>query len=489
VGTSVLGTSTTRGAVVLTGGRAVGFAVAFAIPIVLARHLTQEEFGTYKYLFLLWGTLGFLQLGMAESLYYFLPRSPDQAGPSVANAVVTLAVAGMTAAVVLAVMPGTLAGWLGNPHVATYLPLLGAFLALTLVTAPFEIVMVARKRYGIAAVTYAASDALRALLLVVLAVLTRDVRPLLVGALVFGAVRVVVMLAYLGREFRGSLRPSRIMWRAQWAYAIPFTAAVVLEVLQLNLHQYVVAARADAATFAIYSVGCMQVPLVDLIAMSAANVMMVRMGDSSREGTSVLPLWHLAVERLALVLLPLVVALVITARELIATLYTSAYLPSAPIFAVSAVLIALSAFPVDGVLRVYAETRFLILMNVIRLAITVAAIGWAFREFGLGGAIATTVVAQVVAKAAAVARISYLLRVRARQVLPWRSLTGIAIAASMSAGPALWTQAHVTAPPLVAGATIAVVYAISYATFVAAYFAMLPGAMGGRLKWLGTEGR
>jgi hypothetical protein len=42
---------------VLTAGRAVGFAVAFAIPLVLARHLTLEEFGTYKYLFLLAGTL------------------------------------------------------------------------------------------------------------------------------------------------------------------------------------------------------------------------------------------------------------------------------------------------------------------------------------------------------------------------------------------------------------------------------------------------
>ncbi len=489
MGTPVVKGSTTRGALVLTAGRTVGFAIAFAIPIVLARQLTQEEFGTYKYLFLLWGTLGFLQLGMAESLYYFLPRSPDQAGRSVANALLALAGAGAGAAMLLTAMPGTLADWLGNPAVGIYLPLLGVFLALTLISAPFEIVMVARKRYALAALTYAGSDTVRALVLIVPALIWRDVRPLLIGAVVFAAARIAVMLVYLGREFRAGLRPERVMWRAQWAYALPFTAAVVLEVLQFNLHQYVVAARADAATFAIYSVGCMQVPLVDLIAMSAANVMMVRMGDSLREGTRVVPLWHAAVERLSLVLVPLVVALVITAHELITTLYTAAYLPSVPIFVISTVLIALSASPVDGVLRVYAETKFLILMNVIRLAITVALIGWAFQRFGLEGAIATTVIAQVAAKAAALARMAPLLGVGLGQVMPWRSLAGIALAAAVSAAPAIWVHTHVTMPPLRGGAVVAMVYGITYVAIVAAYLGLPPTVVGRRLKWQGTEGR
>ena len=61
---------------VLVGGRAVGFVAAFAIPVVLARVFTTSEFGTYKQLFLLFSTLfGIAQLGMAESLYYFLPRN------------------------------------------------------------------------------------------------------------------------------------------------------------------------------------------------------------------------------------------------------------------------------------------------------------------------------------------------------------------------------------------------------------------------------
>jgi hypothetical protein len=70
----------------LVAGRAVGFAAAFAIPVVLARLFDRAEYGTYKQLFLVFATLyGLAQLGMAESLYY-LPQPICSRGRYVANA-------------------------------------------------------------------------------------------------------------------------------------------------------------------------------------------------------------------------------------------------------------------------------------------------------------------------------------------------------------------------------------------------------------------
>ena len=63
--------------------------------------------------------------------------------------------------------------------------------------------------------------------------------------------------------------------------------------LQINWHQYAVAARFDAATFAIYAVGCLQIPLVDLIVTSTANVMMVEMAERrSADLAAARWLWH-----------------------------------------------------------------------------------------------------------------------------------------------------------------------------------------------------
>src|SRR5687768_18513273 len=81
--------SSFRPVLALMSGRTVGFAAAFLIPVALARILDQAEFGTYKQLFLIAGTLyGMGQLGMAESLFYFLPRAGSRDGSRyVANSV------------------------------------------------------------------------------------------------------------------------------------------------------------------------------------------------------------------------------------------------------------------------------------------------------------------------------------------------------------------------------------------------------------------
>jgi hypothetical protein len=85
-----------RAALLLVAGRTVGFVAAFAIPVVLARTFDQAAFGTYKQLFLIYATFyGLAQLGAAESLYYFVPRSADEAGRRVANALVTLSLTGI----------------------------------------------------------------------------------------------------------------------------------------------------------------------------------------------------------------------------------------------------------------------------------------------------------------------------------------------------------------------------------------------------------
>src|SRR5258708_29576066 len=81
----------------LVAGRAVGFFASFAIPVVLARVFDKSAFGTYKQLFLIYATLyGLAQLGMAESLYYFVPRQPREAGRRACNAIVTLALVGIS---------------------------------------------------------------------------------------------------------------------------------------------------------------------------------------------------------------------------------------------------------------------------------------------------------------------------------------------------------------------------------------------------------
>src|SRR5882724_11040890 len=109
-------------------GRLAGVLVSFCIPVALVRVFDPVAFGAYKQLFLLYGTLfGIAQVGMAESLFYFLPSDRDRAGRYAVNSLLVLLAAGAVCAAALCLGRRVVAAWLGNEALAEAAPLLGIF--------------------------------------------------------------------------------------------------------------------------------------------------------------------------------------------------------------------------------------------------------------------------------------------------------------------------------------------------------------------------
>jgi len=453
----------TRPAALLVTGRVVGLVASFAIGIVLARLFAPATFGTYKQFFLVYGTLyGLAQLGMAESLYYFVPRNTSRTPRYVCNALITLAAIGLICLAGLYGWRTQIAARLSNAALADYMALAGLFLTFMLMSTVLEIVMVSRKKHLMAAVTYACSDIVRTLFFIVPAFAFLSLRAVFIGATAFAALRVVLVVVAIWRQYGREFRVDVALWREQLAYALPFALAVGVEVIQQNYHQYVVASRFDAATFAIYAVGCLQIPLVDMIMTSTVNVMMVKMAEDASHGEATVALWHETICRLAFLMVPLSVFLFVIARELILTLYTTTYAASIPIFMVWALTILPSIFAVNAVLRVFAETRFLLVMNLLRLAMVAALIGWFLSTFGMSGAVLVTLVSTLLVNIVGVGRIAHLLHVPLAAALPWGRLAGIFARAGIAALPVLWITREMTLQPMIALGISGVAYGVVY---------------------------
>jgi O-antigen/teichoic acid export membrane protein len=451
-------------AFLLVAGRMAGMIATFAIAPLFVRHFSVDEMGTYKAFFLVYFTLyGLAQVGMAESLYYFLPRAEGRLPRYVCNAALTLAAAGTACCIGLWLWRDSIAASLNNAALIELLPLLGLYLTLTLVGTVLEITMISRKQHMRAAVAYALSDIARTACFIAPALLFASIRAVFIGAVVFAAVRLAVMLATVWRQYGAQFRPDLSLWRTQLAYSVPFALAVGIEVILIRYHEYVVVGSFDTATYAIYAMGCMSIPLVDMIMTSTTSVMMVKMGESSSDHHESLALFHDTVSRLAFLIAPLAIALAVLARPFIITLYTDVYAASVPIFTVWALTMVPAIFAVDAVLRVYAQTRFLLIMNLVRLAFVAGLIGWFLGAFGLPGAVLVTLGAAVAAKGLAVTRIAQLFHVSLSQVLPWRTLGRIAARAAAAGVPA-WLAASVLAhEPWLALVTGGAAYGIAYA--------------------------
>jgi O-antigen/teichoic acid export membrane protein len=193
--------------------------------------------------------------------------------------------------------------------------------------------------------------------------------------------------------------------------------------------------------------------------------MMVAMagdGFESRAG-SALALWHDTTRRLALVIFPLVVFLVAMASQVITVLFTRQYLASVPVFQLWTCVLVLAVPCVDAVLRARAQTRFLLGLNLLRLALVVGLIGWWLDAFGLPGAVLAMLAATAVTRVIALVRIARVMSVRIAAVLPWRSLATTAACAVTAGVPAVWSANVVAMPPIASLAIGAAVYGLVYA--------------------------
>jgi len=384
------------------------------------------------------------------------------------NSFLFLTGVGALAAVVLMLSAGAIARWMSNPALEPLIPLLAWYLLLMQASIGLETVMTARSAYRSAAVAYAVTDVMRALFLVMPVLITSSLRSLLQGAVAFAALRCAYTVHYFWRTFGARFRPDARCFVRQLAYALPFALAVVASIAQENLHQYAVSGLFDAATFAVYSVGCLQIPVVDLVATTVCNVMMVGMTTAIHDGreSEVIDLWHDAVRKLALVFFPLAGLLLIVSRDLIVMLFTEAYVASVPVFMIGVTAVLFAAIPMDWLLRVYAKTHVLLGINLVRLAIIAWLIQGAIRSFGLGGAMLVTVLALAVGKAIGLGAAASFWDVGLGRLLPWRSLLLVAAPCLAAAVPALAVGYGLPAPPMVRMLVIGVVYGSTYAAAV-----------------------
>src|SRR3974390_3235091 len=111
--------STFKPAFKLMSGRVAAFAITFLTPVLLVRVFSQSEFGTYKQFMLITYTLFLIgQCGLAECLFYFLPKNPARGAAYALNSVLMLGISGLVCWAGLLVNPARVARWLSNAELA-----------------------------------------------------------------------------------------------------------------------------------------------------------------------------------------------------------------------------------------------------------------------------------------------------------------------------------------------------------------------------------
>jgi O-antigen/teichoic acid export membrane protein len=489
--------SLTAAALWLALGKLVAFALSFAVPLLLVRRLSQTEFGLYKQVFLIISTaVAILPLGFAGSAFYFFPRQPTRKAQALANILLFhTAVAGL-ACLILVLYPESLAMIFNATELVDYAPLIAPVVFFWVVSSFLETVAIANGDVRLITAYIVIVQATKALLLLGAVLLFGSLRALIGAALMIGVLQTVTALLYPGWRFpRFWGTPDWRLMRAQCAYMLPLGCAGLIYTLQGDLPHYFVANRFGAAEYAIYAIGCFQVPFVGILGEAFASVMIPRVSSlrNDNQRRQIVTLIAHMVRNLAAVYLPLFLFMLVTAREFIVVLFTTQYLASWPIFLINLTLLPLGIVVIacDPVFRAYPEhLYFLLRARIVIIGALAVGLWLGTQHLGLHGAAAAVVGVSLIERVVVAAKAGAILGVSRRDLALLKDtgkLVMAAVTAGFAAAMARWLVSD--ADPVHILAVCGVVLMVVYVASGLLLGALTPGELArirlGRAAFLG----
>lgn len=455
--------------------KVIGFVLAFIAPLLIVRVLDQREFGLYKQAFIIVANATpLLTLGFYMNAFYFLPRRRQEGPKVVLNVLIVHLAAGLLALTVLLVWPGVLTALLGNSDLVSYSPLLGVLLCSWIFGFFLEVVATAGQDVKYSTAFIVLSQLTRSITMCGAAVVFGTLEALLYAAIVQGIVQSATLLWYVQRRYPGFLsKPDWHLMREQLGYAVPLGIAGIAAMVGTDAHLYFVAHRFSAAEYAIYAVGCFQVPLLALLRESINAVLIPRISflqqqDDRRE---IIRLLSRTMRKLAFVYWPVTVFLGVMAGDFIKLLYTSRYAGSVPVFVINVMAIPTLILISDPVTRAYTEHMgYLVKARIAAAVLILPAVHFGIQYFGMQGAITASVAVIATERLVVMGKVTRILGVTRSDLRLFSDVLKLAVAAGV-AGLAAAGVRHLAdnTGPAVTLAAAAVVFS---ATYLAAVVAM-----------------
>src|SRR5437660_1517769 len=456
-------------AALLILANALKYAVGFALPMVLVRHLTQADYGTYQQLSLIANfATGIMVLGLPTSIYYFYHlKSAERAGrPTlIAQTQLMLLVSGALTAVALALAAPLLARRMSNARLLELLPLYSAYVGLFIAGEHFMHVMIRQNRYLGAVTLELAETAFRVGALIVLLALGFALHAIVLMLVVYAAVRLVGRSYWLWQgadSVRHAAAGGRFLG-AQLAYSLPLAATMGIGLLGGLLDRGIVAMAFTPVDYAIYSVGALEIPLDTIFQVSVLNVLRASLPPLVAAGRidEVIRIWRDSVRKLAIIILPSFTFLVCFANRFITTLFTSSYEASVRVFHIYLLVLPLYMLVLSVVPQVYGRTRLNLYVVAASVASNAVLSLILLREIGILGPATALVCSTYLGALLFFIVTMRLLKATPAQLLPLAAIGRTALAAVLAVIPAI-AVSSVIESGAAALASGAVVFAVAY---------------------------
>lgn len=248
-----------------------------------------------------------------------------------------------------------------------------------------------------------------------------------VGELIVFLPAIVLMYrAAAGQDWR----PSKENIWEQLKYSLPLGLAGMIGIICMNLDKVLVSSLCPPTDFAVYVNGAIEVPLISVITGSVMAILIPEFAIMHQHGQNeqILPLWHRAMAKCAMLLFPIMAFLFVMAPQVIKVLFSAKYAASAVPFRIYLLLLPIRITQFGAILMASGKGSWILIRTIIELVLNGILSIILIRQIGyLGAAVATVIIVYTWAIPFNLVAILKLCKSSLAKLLPYRALMKIAV--------------------------------------------------------------
>lgn len=417
----------------------IKYAVGFAMPMVLVRMLSQNDYGSYQQMILIGNaTMGLLTLGLPISVYYFYHHVGEQGIPAlVAQTTILLVISGVLATMVIYFGADNFSASMNNPSMAGLLRIYAISMALTIGSEHCQHFMISQSKYKLAVIFEVFETIVRVLTLLAPLWLGYGFSGLIVGIVIYAALRFTVRNFYLFRRsslnFGGWQRHASP--QEQLKYSVPVVLVSLSGLVGSTFNRAILATSFTPTQYAIYAVGSLEIPLDVIFQASVANVLRASLPPLVRDGNlvEVVRVLREAARKLSIIVLPSFIFLLGHSSQFILLLFTSKYEESVHVFRIYLWLIPLHMLVLSAVPHVFGKPRLNFYISLTMTALLLVLSYVLLKTIGFYGPAIAIVASQYVQAAVYFFVVIKLTASSIAQLLPVRHILLVCLASVLGA--------------------------------------------------------
>jgi O-antigen/teichoic acid export membrane protein len=420
--------------------------IGLAIIFVLTRLLEKADFGRFALLFGFFEVLEMLlALGIPASVLFLIPlEGRDKARTIGFGSTVLLTGVGFAAGALLVLMAPWIGGWVDGVPGGVFSGLvrwLGVYVALALPGGLISPYLLATERPGWALIYTITHQVLRLGCVVVPAFLGYPIETVVACFVASGLVPMCsawILVVAVDRSGPMSVVGSYL--KKQLSYGMPFAVSLGVGKINRWLDKYMVGILMPMNAVAVYSACSRELPVVSDVPHGSTTALIptLTLCHAANDKNRFVEIWQELMSKTALLMFPLFSVCFALAPEIVAVLFTEAYLDGTGIFRLYLLLMPLRLCIYGGILRALGDTKMFMkimigvtFLNVIGNVVLFQLIGW-------GGPALSSVLTHALTVILLLRYAARLLERSAWSVFPWARLCRVAVVSGLSVIPVVF---------------------------------------------------